>query len=87
MAARGPRRAPFGAPRSARPLLPAEGVYSAGRDGERDLKEDLDEGVHKRDCGRFVKGRLDKGDEKRWWEVWEVCSECRGCRSQRTGIF
>ena len=35
MAARGPRRAPFGAPRSARPLLPAEGVYSAGRDGER----------------------------------------------------
>ena len=55
MAARGPRRAPFGAPRSARPLLPAEDVYSAGRDGERDLKEDLDEVTHKRYYGRFVK--------------------------------
>lgn len=42
MAVRGPRRAPFGAPRSARPLLPAEGVYSAGRDGERYLREGLE---------------------------------------------
>ena len=65
MAVRGPRRAPFGAPRSARPLLPAEGVYSAGRDGERDLKEDLDEGTHKRDGGRYLKEDLDEGAHKR----------------------
>lgn len=45
MAVRGQRRAPFGAPRSARPLLPADGVYSAGRAGERDLKEGMDEGA------------------------------------------
>ena len=57
MAARGPRRAPLGAPRSARPLLPADGVYSAGRDGERDLKEDLDEGTHKREGERKVTKR------------------------------
>ena len=55
MAARGPRRAPLGAPRSARPLLPADGVYSAGRDGEKYLKEDLDEGTHKRDGERDLR--------------------------------
>ena len=48
MAVRGPRRAPFGAPRSARPLLPAEGVYSAGRNGERLLRDNLDEDVGER---------------------------------------
>lgn len=65
MAARGPRRAPFGAPRSARPLLPAEDVYSAGRDGGRSLREGLDEGTHKRDGGRFVKGSLEEDSHKR----------------------
>ena len=65
MAARGPRRAPFGAPRSARPLLRAEDVYSAGRDGGRDLKEDLDEGTHKRDGGRCLREGLVEGTHKR----------------------
>ena len=65
MAARGPRRAPFGASRSARPLLPAEGVYSAGRDGRRDLKEDLDEGTHKRDGERCLREGLDEDSHKR----------------------
>ena len=85
MAARGPRRAPFGAPRSARPLLPAEGVYSAGRDGRRDLKEDLDEGTHKRDGRRCLREGLEKMSIKERWEGGKVGAECRDFGSQRTG--
>ena len=38
------------------------------RDGERLVREGLDEDSHKRDGGRIVKGRLEEGNEKRWWE-------------------
>ena len=55
MAARGPRRALLGAPRSARPSPPAEGVYSAGSDGER---------LVGRVWMRVVNEGLDEGDEE-----------------------
>ena len=66
MAVSRPRRAaPFGAARSARPLLSADGVYSVGRNEERFLKEGLGEDCHKRDGERLAKKRLNKGAEKR----------------------
>ena len=56
---------PIWSSRSARPLLSADGVYSAGRNGERFLKEGLGEDCHKRDGERFPKEGLDEDCHKR----------------------
>ena len=60
-------------------------------DDERLVRKGLDVGAEKRDGGRLAEGRLDEGDEKRWWEdnegmYWRRCPKKDDERFLKEGL-